>query len=357
MAGIFISYRRSDSAGYAGRLADDLAEHLDGQAIFRDIDAIEPGVDFVHALEKAVASCSVMLVLIGPTWACASNADGQRRLHRPGDIVRLEIEAALARDIRVIPVLVGNAQLPDAAELPDSMAGLLRRHAYSISDQRWQYDIEQLLAILVKIPGVAALRAHPPMPPPPLVVGAAPAPRPQTMATTTPPQRGGAAWVIGAVATVVVLGIGIGMGIGLTRMPRDSSTDADAAMTEPAQADVTGTTSAIAADEQPFLGRWIAADGSHWLIDTSEEGLYVATGTSLAAGTGFSDDAPAPDRPGMELFGDAGIAGNRLSANLVDAYDGAVTVMELTISDDGSVLEGHARQGDEPETYLELTRR
>lgn len=355
MAGIFISYRRSDSAGYAGRLADDLAEHLDGQAIFRDIDAIEPGVDFVHALEKAVASCSVMLVLIGPTWANASDAGGQRRLHRPGDIVRLEIEAALARDIRVIPVLVGNAQLPDAAELPDSMAGLLRRHAYSISDQRWQYDIEQLLEILVRIPGVAALRAHPPMPPPPLVVGAAPAPRPQTVATTTPPRHGGTAWVIGAVATVVVLGIG--MGIGLTRLARDSGSDADAAMTEPAPADLTGTTSANAADAPPFLGRWIAADGSHWLIDTSEEGLYVATGSSLAAGAGFSDDAPAPDRPGMELFGDAGIAGNRLSTNLVDAYDGAVTVIELTVADDGSVLEGHARQGDEPETDLELTRR
>ena len=155
MSGIFISYRRSDTAGHTGRLTDDLGRLLDQQTLFRDIEAIEAGVDFVQALERAVSACTVMLVIIGPTWASSVTADGQKRLFQAGDFLRMEIEAALGRDIRVIPVLVGDAQMPGPADIPDSMAALLRRNAYSISDRRWQYDVSQLVDILVKIPGVA----------------------------------------------------------------------------------------------------------------------------------------------------------------------------------------------------------
>jgi hypothetical protein len=360
MAGIFISYRRSDSAGYAGRLADDLAEHLDGQAIFRDIEAIEPGVDFVHALEKAVASCSVMLVLIGPTWTDARTVDGQRRLHRPTDVVRMEIEAALARDIRVIPVLVGDAHMPDAADLPDSMAALVRRHAYAISDQRWRYDIEQLLAILVRIPGVAALRARLPPPPPVTVAPSVQPTRPPAHAETAPIRHAGRARMIAVVATVAAIGIGIGLV--MTRLAGDTGAEGQTATTsEPAQAedsdaDATGIAKSDGSTRHRFMGRWIAADGTHWLIDTSDEGPYVATGSSLAEGTGFSEDTPAPDRAGMELFGNAAIVGTQLSAELVDAYDGEIIIIELALTDDPGVLEGITRTANQTETELALTR-
>src|SRR5688572_11884304 len=106
MSGIFLSYRRSDSAGYTGRLADHLEQSFE---VFRDIEDIEAGEDFVDVLDRAVGSCSVMLVIIGPTWATTKGADGRPRLEQPTDFVRLEVETALNRGVRLIPVLVGDA--------------------------------------------------------------------------------------------------------------------------------------------------------------------------------------------------------------------------------------------------------
>src|ERR1043165_3354644 len=108
-SGIFISYRRNDSAGYAGRLFDGLSAHFGEDQIFMDIDYIEPGEDFVQAIETAVGSCEILIALIGPSWLTIENVTG-RRLDNPNDFVRLEIVAALARGIRVIPVLVQGAQ-------------------------------------------------------------------------------------------------------------------------------------------------------------------------------------------------------------------------------------------------------
>jgi len=103
---IFISYRREDSAPYAGRLYDRLGQHFGKDKIFMDIDTIEPGVDFVEDIEQAVGSCDVLIALIGKQWLTISDATGQRRLDNPEDFVRLEIKTALARNIRVIPALL-----------------------------------------------------------------------------------------------------------------------------------------------------------------------------------------------------------------------------------------------------------
>ena len=154
MSGIFISYRREDTRGDAGRLADDLKRRLGNNQIFRDIDAIEPGMDFVKAINKAVSYCDVLLAMIGPQWLTVTDKKGRRRVDDANDYVRLEIAAALSRDIRVIPVLVGGASMPAGEELPDGLAGLARRQAYDLSDKRWDYDVEQLLAVLEKIPGI-----------------------------------------------------------------------------------------------------------------------------------------------------------------------------------------------------------
>ena len=117
MPKIFISYRRDDSAGHAGRLCDHLVGHFGQQNVFMDVEAIKPGLDFVEVVQEAVGSCDALIAVIGREWLGASDGSGRRRLENPEDLVRLEIATALARNIRVIPVLVRGAREPLAAEL------------------------------------------------------------------------------------------------------------------------------------------------------------------------------------------------------------------------------------------------
>jgi hypothetical protein len=121
MSGIFISYRREDSAGWTGRLAERLKQKFGADAIFMDIDTIQPGADFAEALRAAVGACDVLLAVIGPEWSLTTNAEGQKRLEDPNDWVRTELTTALSRSIPVIPVLVGGASLPKLATLPDDL--------------------------------------------------------------------------------------------------------------------------------------------------------------------------------------------------------------------------------------------
>lgn len=145
-SGVFISYRHQDSQSAAGRLADSLERRFGKAQIFRDIETIQPGVDFVEAIEGALSSCSAMLAVIGRRWA--GDSGGQNRLHLPNDWIRLEIAAALKRGIRVIPVLVEGAALPVDADLPEDLKPLARRQAHTLSDERWDYDVQQLAAAL-----------------------------------------------------------------------------------------------------------------------------------------------------------------------------------------------------------------
>jgi hypothetical protein len=122
---IFISYRRQETGWPAGRLYDVLVEHFSAEQVFKDVDNIEPGDDFVERITAAVASCDVLLALIGPQWLTVTNKKGQRRLDDPGDYVRVEIETALTRKIRVIPILVDEARMPGADELPPTLVALV----------------------------------------------------------------------------------------------------------------------------------------------------------------------------------------------------------------------------------------
>ena len=124
---IFISYRRDETAYSAGWLFDRLASHFGKGQVFKDVDSIEPGDDFVEVVTAAVGSCDVLLALIGDRWLTITGEDGRRCLDNSDDWVRVEIEAALTRNVRVIPVLVGAARMPRASDLPASMAGLVRR--------------------------------------------------------------------------------------------------------------------------------------------------------------------------------------------------------------------------------------
>ena len=178
MAGIFISYRRGESRHAAGRLADDLAQAFGAPAIFRDIEGIDPGVDFSQALEKALAACNVMLVLIGPQWLDMKDPQGRRRLDRPADWIRQEIATALQRDIRVIPVLLEGAPLPEADDLPADMQALVRRQALDLADGRWRGDLQRLVETLARVPGLHLVGPGPGPTPAPSPPDPAPVPAP-----------------------------------------------------------------------------------------------------------------------------------------------------------------------------------
>lgn len=156
---IFVNYRREDSAGHAGRLFDRLSSGFPGR-VFMDVDTLDPGVDFVDAIEQAVGSCEVLIVLIGHEWLSRKDAAGQRRLDDPGDFVRLEVATALERKIRVIPVLVQGASMPRAEQLPPDLAKLARRNAIELSDARWAYDVDRLISTIAEV-----LKGSEPCPP------------------------------------------------------------------------------------------------------------------------------------------------------------------------------------------------
>lgn len=194
-AGIFISYRRDESRHAAGRLADDLSQAFGPQAIFRDIEGIDPGVDFTQSLERALEACSVMLVLIGPKWLEMSDPQGRRRLDDPQDWIRQEIATALARDVRVIPVLLEGAAIPSTDDLPEDLRPLVRRQALDMSDSRWRGDLQRLIEALEKVPGLHRIDPPAPVPVPP------PAP--------PPPSAGKGRWVAigaGVIGVLAVIG-------------------------------------------------------------------------------------------------------------------------------------------------------
>jgi len=145
---IFISYRREETAYPAGWLYDRLADRFGGGQVFKDVDSIQLGDDFVEVITTAVGSCDVLLALIGPQWLTIADEHGRRRLDSRDDFVRLEIEAALTRNVRVIPILVDGARMPRADELPDSLAELVRRQALELSPARFDFDTGRLLKVL-----------------------------------------------------------------------------------------------------------------------------------------------------------------------------------------------------------------
>lgn len=153
---IFISYRRNDSAGHAGRLRADLAKRYGEDKVFMDLE-IEPGVDFIDTIRESVGSCAVLLALIGRYWLTMTDENsGMRRLDSPDDFVRTEIATALERKIRVIPVVVHGAHMPTASTLLENLKPLARRQAHEITDSRWDFDVGRLVSVVDRVIGFKA---------------------------------------------------------------------------------------------------------------------------------------------------------------------------------------------------------
>lgn len=161
---------------------DELANQFGPNSVFMDVSAIEPGRDFRKAIDESVATCSVLLAMIGQEWLNTKDARGGRRLEDSNDFVRIELASALRRDIPVVPVLVRGAKMPVAEELPDDLKDLAFRNAVELTHARWKSDVQVL---------VRALRPYmDPIPTPPAAGGGDGAqqtrePRPEAAAKPT----------------------------------------------------------------------------------------------------------------------------------------------------------------------------
>ncbi len=141
---VFLSYRRKDSPGYAGRISDHIRRHLGSGLVFRDVDELEAGADFVDTIEKTISACRAFILVIGPQWN-PRDKDGRARLDDPQDWVRREIAGALAHNLFMIPALVDGARMPAVDELPAEIAAITRRHAIELDDGRFESDVERLV--------------------------------------------------------------------------------------------------------------------------------------------------------------------------------------------------------------------
>lgn len=188
---IFISYRRQETAWPARQLHEALCERYGAAQVFKDVDNIAPGEDFVDKVTSTVTSCRVLLAMIGPRWAEIADEDGNRRIDDPDDFVRLEVGTALGRGVLVVPILVDGAKLPKAADLPPDLVAITRRQAVEISPTG--FNLTRLFEALDQALDPPAVAADPwapetadvPLPPPTASLPVAP---PPVVADPAPPR-------------------------------------------------------------------------------------------------------------------------------------------------------------------------
>ena len=220
---VFISYRRQDSAAYAGRVYDAMVARFEERNVFMDLD-LAPGVDFVERITQAVSACQVLIEVIGPTWATVKDDEGQIRIADPEDFVRLELEIALRRpEVTVIPVLVSGAQMPDRQDLPPELGAIARRNALELSDRRWRYDVGQLISTLEELLAeTTAVHVAPTSADVAARAEATPAPVPTDTAQIPPSADLGAPgkWLRGrgrllaGIGSLAIVGVGVVLAIG-----------------------------------------------------------------------------------------------------------------------------------------------
>ncbi len=228
MRAIFISYRRDDSEGQAGRLYDDLSRTFGDSSVFMDVTAIEPGLDFRKVIDHNVASCGVLLAVIGPGWLDAKDESGQRRLDNPMDFVRLETASALKRDIPVVPVLVRGARMPRADQLPPDLGELAYRNGLELTHARWDSDVEVLVKALhrhIKDEAAAPEQTSRPASAPPRSAASANVP------PVAPVKKQSSLIAVGLVAAAVV---GFGLYLWVRRSPTTDAARTPAIVTTPA---------------------------------------------------------------------------------------------------------------------------
>jgi TIR domain/Invasion associated locus B (IalB) protein len=162
---VFISYRRDDSAHFAGRVHDRLEREFGRDLLFMDVDSVPLGVNFIKVLREEVAKCDVLLAVIGPNWLNAGDEMGNRRLDNPNDFVRIEIATALHRDIPVVPILLDRATIPTADQLPKDIEELAARNALDVRHASFHSDMDKLIRGLKAPSGQVGTPPPPQLPP------------------------------------------------------------------------------------------------------------------------------------------------------------------------------------------------
>lgn len=143
---VFISYRREDTGGDAGRLSDTLTQLLGPDRTFWDLEKIAPGKDFANELKRVLAASDVLLVLIGPRWETITDAGGKPRLFNKDDLVRMEVVAGLKdNSVRVVPILLNRGTIPKASDLPPVLRSITKRNVFMIRRESWRQDVQELL--------------------------------------------------------------------------------------------------------------------------------------------------------------------------------------------------------------------
>lgn len=288
---IFISYRRRDDPGTAGRLFDALNEAFDHDRLFLDVDSIEPGLDFVDVIEDRVAKSEILLAVIGQHWIDASDDRGGRRLDNAQDYVRIEIESALKQNKRVIPVLIGDTKMPPADSLPDSIRRLARLNGVMLRYERFHDDMAHLVGALKHAMGDDLAPTPPPQPQStPLAVFAAVSPQPSSAGSINFFQAKAALLACGLAVVAVALATGAYFQFG-DRQRHDDVKYATASTSQPrwcqdpnlssAELRVCGTPGLLALDKQngelfdallaktpPDQRQAVRDDENKWLRDT-----------------------------------------------------------------------------------------
>jgi hypothetical protein len=292
MASIFLSYRRSDTGGHAGRLADALETRNGRDAVFRDVESIEAGARFDEAIERALADCRVFVPLVGDEWLSCTGPDGRSRLSDPSDYVRREVAAALRRDVAMIPVLLDGATMPPASALPAELQPFARYQAVELSDTRWDYDVERLIAAIDR-----GLGRVPP------ATDVTPASVEPGAATSTRTSRGAMLWG-GLIGLAIVAG---------TSLWWRSQTQVTPTPVPAATTPVPAAPAALVPAPAPVPavdGVWMLPNGSFWSIRQDGRSLVVeethydshqvwmrGTGSLLEGGSIEVELVPVFDRP------------------------------------------------------------
>ena len=294
---IFISYRRDDTEGEAGRLFDDLVRTFGDDSVFMDVAGINPGIDFRKAIDDNVATCGVLLAMIGPGWATIGDSAGHRRLDEATDFVRLEIAAALSRNIAVIPVLVHDAKMPHPDQLPDNLKSLAYRNSVELTHARWNSDVQLLIKALAQYVAASSVASSEP------VHAAVPVQLPPANPPTDQPapKKSSKIWLItGVVALIVVIG---GVGFFATRHTASNNQAPASSTPTAAQPGTTGATpvSTAPATSQISGSTTIPAGASTTTQPDSASGTLGMWGIDGANALTGTENDPSPARKDNEL--------------------------------------------------------
>ena len=187
---------------------DRLQQEFGADNVFIDVDTLLPGDDFVDAIGNTLGQCNLMIALIGPNWLTAADEHGRRRLDDPADFVRIEIQTALERRIRTVPVLVNHALMPQEHQLPDALKPLIRRQAAELTDTRWASDIGALVEKIKRAAGAPSVTEPPRASSTPVTPSHDSIPREPTRGSSLPrwiPWAGAAALGLGTLGVVAVV--------------------------------------------------------------------------------------------------------------------------------------------------------